>query len=222
MEVTAQLDPAQTTGGKVLASLARNTLPELADTWGVRYSFEGRSADQRQTLDDMKMGAIAGIALMYVVLVWVFSSWSTPLIVMSIIPFALIGALLGHWLMGLNLTVLSLFGLFGLSGIVVNNAIILVSFYQAERRKGLAVNEALNEAVVQRVRAVILTSLTTIGGLLPLMFETSLQAQFLIPMAASITFGLALATVLVLLVIPVLLSLLEQYHERKTERSIEP
>ncbi|MFC4259799.1 efflux RND transporter permease subunit [Marinobacter lacisalsi] len=222
VEVTAQLDPAKTTGGEVLASLAKETLPALADNWGVRYSFEGRSADQRQTLGDMKMGAIAGIALMYVVLVWVFSSWSTPLIVMSIIPFALIGALLGHWLMGLNLTVLSLFGLFGLSGIVVNNAIILVSFYQAERRKGLAVNDALSEAVVQRVRAVILTSLTTIGGLLPLMFETSLQAQFLIPMAASITFGLALSTFLVLLVIPVLLSLLEQYHERKAGRSIEP
>lgn len=221
-EVTAQLDPAQTTGGEVLASLRRDTLPQLADTWGIRYSFEGRSADQRQTLGDMQTGAIAGVALMYVVLVWVFSSWSTPVIVMSIIPFALIGAVLGHWLMGLELTVLSLFGLFGLSGIVVNNAIILVSFYQAERRNGLSVNDALTEAVVQRVRAVILTSLTTIGGLLPLMFETSLQAQFLIPMATSITFGLALATFLVLLVIPVLLSLLERRHERKRERSIEP
>ena len=219
VEVTAQLDTAQTTSGEVLASLERDVLPELADTLGIRYSFEGRSADQRQTLDDMKVGAIAGIALMYVVLVWVFSSWSTPLIVMCIIPFALIGALLGHWLMGLKLTVLSLFGLFGLSGIVVNNAIILVSFYQAERRKGLAVNDALSEAVVQRVRAVILTSLTTIGGLLPLMFETSLQAQFLIPMAASITFGLALSTLLVLVVIPALLSLLEQFHEWRMERS---
>lgn len=219
VEVTAQLDPAHTNAGRVLESLRTHTLPELADTWGVRYSFEGRSADQRQTLDDMKMGAIAGLALMYVVLVWVFSSWSTPLIVMAIIPFALIGALLGHWAMGLELTVLSLFGLFGLSGIVVNNAIILVSFYQAERKKGLAVNEALTEAVVQRVRAVILTSLTTIGGLLPLMFETSLQAQFLIPMAASITFGLALATVLVLIVIPALLSLLEQFHGWRTAGS---
>jgi multidrug efflux pump subunit AcrB len=140
---------------------------------------------------------------------------------MAIIPFALIGALLGHWAMGLELTVLSLFGLFGLSGIVVNNAIILVSFYQAERKKGLGVDEALNEAVVQRVRAVILTSLTTIGGLLPLMFETSLQAQFLIPMAASITFGLALATVLVLIVIPALLSLLEQFHDWRTAGSRE-
>ena len=111
-----------------------------------------------------------------------------------------------------------MFGLFGLSGIVVNNAIILVSFYQNERKKGLAIDEALNEAVVQRVRAVLLTSLTTIGGLLPLMFETSLQAQFLIPMATSIAFGLALSTFLVLLVIPALLSLLEHAHAGQEDK----
>ncbi|WVM90022.1 efflux RND transporter permease subunit [Halopseudomonas pachastrellae] len=154
----------------------------------------------------MRDGLIIGLLLMYAVLVWVFSSWSTPLIVMSVIPLALVGALLGHWVMGLNLTILSLFGLFGLSGIVVNNSIILVSFYQEQRKRGLAVNEALNEAVVQRLRAVMLTSLTTIGGLLPLLFETSLQAQFLIPMATSIAFGLGFSTLLVLLVVPALLS----------------
>jgi multidrug efflux pump subunit AcrB len=158
----------------------------------------------------MKTGLIIGLALMYVVLAWVFASWSLPLIVMAIIPFALVGAILGHWLMGMQLTVLSLFGLFGLSGIVVNNAIILVSFYNQQREAGLGVDAALNEAVVQRVRAVLLTSLTTIGGLLPLLFETSLQAQFLIPMATSIAFGLGLSTLLVLLVIPALLSYLEQ------------
>ncbi|WP_438875241.1 efflux RND transporter permease subunit, partial [Bacillus cereus group sp. Bce033] len=87
------------------------------------------------------------------------------------------GGVLGHWLLGIELTVLSLFGLFGLSGIVVNNAIILVTFYRQQRRQGLAIDAALNEAVVQRVRAVLLTSLTTIGGLTPLLFETSLQAQ---------------------------------------------
>ncbi|MBF77537.1 MAG: acriflavin resistance protein, partial [Pseudomonadales bacterium] len=128
---------------------------------------------------------------------------------------ALVGALLGHWVMGLNLTILSLFGLFGLSGIVVNNSIILVSFYQEQRKRGLAVNEALNEAVVQRLRAVMLTSLTTIGGLLPLLFETSLQAQFLIPMATSIAFGLGFSTLLVLLVVPALLSMLEGWKERR-------
>ncbi|MDX1456960.1 MAG: efflux RND transporter permease subunit [Marinobacter sp.] len=213
VEVSAALNTRVMTADKALASLEEQVLPELAGRYNLRYSFEGRSADQRETMADMKTGMFIGLGLMYVVLVWVFASWSLPLIVMAIIPFALVGALLGHWLMGLQLTILSLFGLFGLSGIVVNNAIILVTFYKQQRRQGLAINEALNEAVVQRVRAVLLTSLTTIGGLLPLLFETSLQAQFLIPMATSIAFGLGLSTLLVLVVIPALLSYLEQFRE---------
>jgi multidrug efflux pump subunit AcrB len=111
--------------------------------------------------------------------------------------------------MGLKLTVLSLFGLFGLSGIVVNDSIILVSFYQRLREQGMEVTDALIDASCQRLRAVLLTSLTTIAGLTPLLFETSFQAQFLIPMATSIAFGLGFATVLVLLVIPSLLSIHE-------------
>jgi multidrug efflux pump subunit AcrB len=213
LEVTASLNTRISTTDEILASLEENVLPSLAKEYNLHYSFEGRSADQRETLDDMRTGLIIGLGLMYVVLAWVFASWSLPLIVLAIIPFALIGALIGHWLMGLQLTILSLFGLFGLSGIVVNNAIILVAFYNQQRSKGLDITDALNEAVVQRVRAVLLTSLTTIGGLLPLLFETSLQAQFLIPMATSIAFGLGLSTLLVLAVIPALLSCLEQFQE---------
>ncbi|WP_138436988.1 efflux RND transporter permease subunit [Marinobacter shengliensis] len=218
VEVTSALNTRVATTDQVLESLQAGALPDIASRYGVRYSFEGRSADQRETMDDMKTGLMIGLALMYVVLAWVFASWSLPLIVMAIIPFALVGALLGHWLMGLQLTILSLFGLFGLSGIVVNNAIILVSFYNQQRQKGLGITDALNEAAVQRVRAVLLTSLTTIGGLLPLLFETSLQAQFLIPMATSIAFGLGLSTFLVLLVIPALLSWLEQFREWRAQR----
>ncbi|MCM0614134.1 efflux RND transporter permease subunit [Marinobacter sediminum] len=213
VEVTSGLNTSVSTTDQILASLQTEALPDIASRFNVRYSFEGRAADQRETMNDMKTGLMIGLGLMYVVLTWVFASWSLPLIVMAIIPFALVGALLGHWLMGLQLTILSLFGLFGLSGIVVNNAIILVAFYNQQRRKGLGITEALNEAAVQRVRAVLLTSLTTIGGLLPLLFETSLQAQFLIPMATSIAFGLGLSTLLVLLVIPALLSWLENFRE---------
>jgi len=218
VEVTSGLNTRVSTTDQILDSLQARALPDIASRYNVHYSFEGRAADQRETLADMKTGLLIGLGLMYVVLVWVFASWTLPLIVMAIIPFALVGALLGHWLMGLQLTVLSLFGLFGLSGIVVNNAIILVSFYNHQRRKGLDISDALNEAVVQRVRAVLLTSLTTIGGLLPLLFETSLQAQFLIPMATSIAFGLGLSTLLVLLVIPALLSWLEQFREWRARR----
>ncbi|WP_375177422.1 efflux RND transporter permease subunit [Marinobacter mobilis] len=214
VDVGAALNASVLTADRALESLEASVLPELANRYNLHYSFEGRSADQRETLQDMKAGLFIGLGLMYVVLVWVFASWSLPLIVMAIIPFALVGALLGHWLMGLQLTILSLFGLFGLSGIVVNNAIILVSFYNQQRSRGLSIEAALNEAVVQRVRAVLLTSLTTIGGLLPLLFETSLQAQFLIPMATSIAFGLGLSTLLVLVVIPALLSYLEGFRVR--------
>ncbi|NMT63006.1 efflux RND transporter permease subunit [Marinobacter orientalis] len=218
VEVTASLNTRISTADQIIASLEEEVLPSLASQYNLRYSFEGRAADQRETMDDMKTGLIIGLGLMYVVLAWVFASWSMPVIVMAIIPFALVGGLIGHWLMGLQLTILSLFGLFGLSGIVVNNAIILVAFYNQQRKKGLGITDALNEAAVQRVRAVLLTSLTTIGGLLPLLFETSLQAQFLIPMATSIAFGLGLSTLLVLAVIPVLLSYLEQFREWRAYR----
>ncbi|KEF30071.1 RND multidrug efflux transporter [Marinobacter nitratireducens] len=218
VEVTSGLNTSVSTTDQILSSLQAEALPDIANRYNVRFSFEGRAADQRETMDDMKTGLLIGLGLMYVVLAWVFASWSLPLIVMAIIPFALVGALLGHWLMGLQLTILSLFGLFGLSGIVVNNAIILVAFYNQQRQKGLGITDALNEAAVQRVRAVMLTSLTTIGGLLPLLFETSLQAQFLIPMATSIAFGLGLSTLLVLLVIPALLSWLEQFREWRAQR----
>ena len=157
----------------------------------------------------MKRGALFALAMIYIVLAWVFGSYGWPLVVMAIIPFGIVGALFGHFVMGITPTILSMFGLFALSGIVVNDSIILVVFYKQLREKGMAVKQAIIEAACQRLRAVLLTSLTTIAGLLPLLFETSLQAQFLIPMAVSISFGLAFATFLVLLLVPSLLSALE-------------
>ena len=126
---------------------------------------------------------------------------------MAAIPFGIVGAIVGHCLLGIDLTILSLFGIFGLSGIVVNDSIILVVFFKHLRERGMPLRAAIVEAACQRLRAVLLTSLTTIAGLLPLLFETSLQAQFLIPMATTIAFGLAFSTVLVLFMIPALLSL---------------
>jgi len=129
--------------------------------------------------------------------------------VMMIIPFGLVGAIWGHVLMGIDLTLLSMFGFFGLAGIVINDSIILVMFYKQLRQQGVEAQAAIVEAASQRFRAVLLTSLTTIAGLTPLLFETSLQAQFLIPMAASIAFGLAFATLLVLCLVPALLMIYE-------------
>ncbi|EIC20488.1 cation/multidrug efflux pump [Thiorhodovibrio frisius] len=212
VEVTADVNTESANTDLVVAALEEGTLPELARTHGISYSFEGRSADQRETLGDMRKGALLGLMLIYIILAWVFASYGWPLVVMTAIPFGISGAFFGHWIMGMDLTILSLFGMFGLSGIVVNDSIILVSFYQRLRAEGMAVTEALIEASCQRLRAVLLTSLTTIAGLTPLLFEHSYQAQFLIPMATSIAFGLAFSTLLVLLGIPALLSLHESIH----------
>jgi multidrug efflux pump subunit AcrB len=210
VEVSGEVDASVSNANRVLAALEESVLQELESRYGIEYSFEGRAADQAETIGDMKRGVLLGLTLIYLVLAWVFASYGWPLVVMAVIPFGVVGALIGHWVMGLDITILSLFGLFGLSGIVVNDSIILVSFYKRLRESGLALREALIEAACQRLRAVLLTSLTTIAGLTPLLFETSLQAQFLIPMATSIAFGLAFATALVLVLVPVLLSLHEE------------
>jgi multidrug efflux pump subunit AcrB len=209
VDVSADVNPALNNISDIIADLSRSTLPALASRYGIQFSIEGRAASQRETLGDMKLGALVALTLMYLVLAWVFSSYGWPLLVLLTIPLGLIGAVFGHWIMDMDLTILSLFGFFGLSGIVINDSIILVIFYRGLRRQGMAVYEALVEAACQRLRAVLLTSLTTIAGLTPLLFETSRQAQFLIPMAVSIAFGLAFATMLILLVLPAMLSIYE-------------
>lgn len=218
VQVSGNVDNHVNNSNKILAKLQAKALPDLAVRYGVSYSLEGQAENQRETLGDMKRGLLFALAMIYLVLAWVFSSYGWPFIVMVAIPFGLIGALAGHLLMGLDLTILSLFGFFGLSGIVINDSIVLVTFYRHIRASGMSIHDALIEASCQRLRAVLLTSLTTIGGLLPLLFETSLQAQFLIPMAVSISFGLAFATVLVLLVVPTLLSIYEDAHARHVAR----
>ncbi|ACL72652.1 efflux RND transporter permease subunit [Thioalkalivibrio sulfidiphilus] len=219
VSVSSEVDRTQNNAARIREQLAADVLPDLAQRHGVTYSFEGRAADQAETLGDMRMGLIFALAMIYLVLAWVFGSYGWPLVVMAIIPFGLLGALVGHWLMGLELTILSLFGLFGLTGIVVNNSIILVSFYQSLREEGMDRELAIVEASCQRLRAVVLTSFTTIAGLIPLLFERSVQAQFLIPMAVSIVFGLGVATVLVLVVIPALLAVHERLADRLSGRS---
>ena len=209
VDVTADVNPLINNTAEIVNDLNDLTLPSLSSRYGIRYSIEGRSASQRETFSDMKTGALIALLLMYLVLAWVFSSYGWPFLVMLTIPLGLTGAVLGHWIMDMNMTILSVFGFFGLSGIVVNDSIILVIFYQQIRDAGTPVYKALEEAACQRLRAVLLTSMTTIAGLTPLLFETSRQAQFLIPMAVSIAFGLAFATLLILLVIPAMLSIYE-------------
>jgi multidrug efflux pump subunit AcrB len=207
--VLGDVDRAVNNANRILTGLEQDVLPQLMANYGVNYSFEGTARNQQKTMADLLMGLVIGLVLIYIILAWVFESYTWPVIVMLAIPLGLVGAILGHYFLGIGLTLLSMFGFFGLAGIVVNNSIILVSFYKRLREEGMAVNEALEEASVQRLRAVLVTTLTTVGGLTPLLFETSLQAQFLIPMAVSIAFGLMFATLLILLLIPVILSFYE-------------
>lgn len=209
IKITTDLDESVANANEIIADLRAGKLQQITSEYGVQASFEGRNKNQRETLADMKMGLLIALLLIFIILSWVFSSYSWPLAVMLAIPLGLTGAIAGHLLTGQNLTILSLFGCFGLSGIVINDSIVLITFFQKLRKEGMSVHSAIVEAACQRLRAVLLTSLTTIAGLTPILFETSLQAQFLIPMATSLVFGLAFGTMLILLVVPALLVILE-------------
>tara|TARA_Y100001935_G_scaffold255641_1_gene270378 strand:- start:4838 stop:7960 length:3123 start_codon:yes stop_codon:yes gene_type:complete len=218
--VYADVNSKVANSNKIRSQLRQQILPALEEKYNIDWKFAGRAEDQKATLEDMKYGAFFALAMIYIVLAWVFGSYSWPLIVMAIIPFGLVGALLGHFVMDVTPTILSMFGLFALSGVVVNDSIILVVFYKNLVQQGVGTDDAIIRASCLRLRAVLLTSLTTIAGLLPLLFETSLQAQFLIPMAISISFGLGFSTLVVLFLVPVLLSWVESIRGQKNNRSI--
>ena len=221
--VAGDVNPEINNANIIIRDLQQTVAPQLKAEHGVTLNFTGLSEDQETTIGDMKRGALLALVMIYLVLAWVFSSYGWPLLIISIIPMGLVGALWGHWWMGLDLTILSLFGFFGLSGVVINDSIILVVLFKELRERGMAPREAVIEAACRRLRAVLLTSLTTVGGLTPLLFERSLQAQFLIPMATSFAFGVAFATVIVLLLIPALLLLYENTAARITAwRSPDP
>lgn len=212
VHVTAKVDYDVNNANTIIAELNQTTIPKLLKQYNLSATFLGKAEEQQETFRDMTYGLVLGIILIYIILAWVFNSYTWPLMVMLAIPLGLTGAIFGHLLMGLDLTILSLFGLFGLSGIVINDSIILVSEYKHLRHENYPVKAAIIEASCRRLRAVLLTSLTTIAGLIPLLFESSLQAQFLIPMATSISFGLAYATVLILVVVPTSLYLFESFR----------
>ncbi len=209
VQISADIDESVNNANQVVAELEQNMLPQLLQRYGLAYDYEGRSAEQQSMRAEMMMGMWIALTLIYIILTWVFSSWSWPLAIMVAIPFGMTGALFGHWLTGIDLTVMSQFGLFGLAGIVVNDSIVLLSFYRQLKEQGMHTLDAIEEAACRRLRAVLLTSLTTMGGLLPILFEQSVQAQFLIPMATTIVFGLLFGTGLILLVVPSLLVALE-------------
>ncbi|MEX2479841.1 MAG: efflux RND transporter permease subunit [Gammaproteobacteria bacterium] len=204
VSVTAEIDMRATRPDRIQEALLADGLTDIAERHGLDYRFAGRAEDQRETNADMLLGAVLGLVFIYITLSWVFKSYTRPLVVMAVIPLGFVGAVLGHWVWDFDLTILSIFAILGLSGIVINDSIVLVTTID-ERLREEPRAEAIINGACDRLRAVILTSATTIGGLAPLLFETSLQAQFLIPMALTLVFGLAVSTVVVLLLVPALI-----------------
>ena len=207
VSIAGEIDENISNTDEVIASLRKAGLKNISRLHNVEINFKGKAEEQATTMADMKIGGLVGLAAIYLILAALFSSYSIPFFVMSVIPFGVIGAILGHLILGHDITILSMVGLLGLSGIVVNDSIILVRAFQDRLKEGNSLHEALIKGARDRLRAVFLTSVTTIFGLLPLLFESSLQAQFLKPMAVTIVFGLIGSTFIVLIIVPALLAI---------------
>ncbi len=208
--VSANVDLQNIEPQEIIRSVSTEFIPELlARHPGVEYGLEGASEEQTQFLVDLGIAFIAALFLIYALIAIPLHSYSQPLIIMSVIPFGLIGAVIGHVFMGMALSMFSMFGLIALAGVVVNDSLIMVDFINKARLEGMPIREAVLQSGSARFRAIVLTSFTTAAGLMPILFETSSQAQFVIPTAVSISFGIVFATVITLFLIPSLYMLQE-------------
>ena len=213
--VSADVNP-RPMAGQILRSLEQDTLPQLLQRHaGLSYSYEGRQADMAESMQGLVRGLILALMMIYVLLAIPFRSYAQPLIIMISIPFGMIGAICGHILMGYSLSIMSMFGVVALSGVVVNDSLVLIDFANRRRREnGESPHDAVLAAGVMRFRPIMLTTMTTFCGLAPMIFETSRQARFLIPMAISLGFGILFATVIALILVPVLYMVVEDLHDR--------
>jgi len=188
---------------QVTEVLNAEILPELSGRYpGLSFSYQGRQADRAESIQSLIRGLLIALIIIYAMLAIPMNSYIQPLVIMTAIPFGLVGAVIGHLIMGYSLSVLSLFGVVALSGVVVNDSLVLIHFANRRRLKGIVAIDAIQDAAIQRFRPIMLTTLTTFGGLAPMIFETSRQARFLIPMAISLGYGIVFATVITLVIVP--------------------
>jgi multidrug efflux pump subunit AcrB len=207
--VTADVRP-RSQADRVLGSLTGETLPALQEKYpGLTYSFEGRQADRRESMQSLMRGLMMALLVIYAMLAIPFNSFIQPVVIMLSIPFGIVGAVIGHLIMGYSLSVMSMFGVVALSGVVINDSLVLMSFANRQRQGGEGCHDAIFHAGIHRFRPILLTTLTTFGGLAPIIFETSRQARFLIPMALSLGFGILFATVITLILVPCLYLIVE-------------
>ncbi len=210
INITAEVDENSANANELLADIKKNVLPPLlADYPGVNYSLEGEQREQSDALRSLRTGFLIALLVIYTLLAIPFRSYLQPVLVMGVIPFGIVGAIWGHVIMGIDLSILSLTGIVALAGVVVNDSLVLVDYINRFRAAGRPVQEAIREAGVVRFRPIILTSITTFAGLTPLLLERSLQARFLIPMAVSLAYGVVFATFITLILVPVSYQILE-------------
>jgi multidrug efflux pump subunit AcrB len=222
IKVMADVDETVTNANEVRQAVMSRIMPEMVDKYPkLIHSLEGEGKEQKESLSDVFRGFAVAMFGVYCLLAVPFKSFTQPFVVMAAIPFGVAGALIGHLIMGINLSLLSLFGIVGLGGVVVNDSLVLIDAANRFRRAGDDAYQAVTKAGTIRFRAIILTSLTTFAGLTPMILEKSLQAQFLIPMAVSLGFGVLFATGVTLILVPCgymiledLLSLAERVRAR--------
>ena len=210
--VRGDVDPRIASGNQLVRRFQKEEAAKLEGQFpGVRFLVAGETQESRKTAMSLLTAASIGLVGVYVLLSFQFRNYFEPLVVMTAIPLSMIGVLWGHWLMGIDMAMSSSLGFISLAGIVVNDSILLVLFLKNSIASGSDLSQAASEASRARFRAIMLTSLTTIVGLLPLLFETDLQAQVLIPVAVSVAFGIMASTLLVLLVVPCLYGVLSDF-----------
>jgi len=212
--VGMDVEPAKAVS-RVLESINEEVLPQMrADYPGLTWSFQGSQAEMRESTKALYGGFGLAMLLIYALLAVAFGSYTQPLIVLGAIPFGIVGAVLGHILLGYDLSLISLMGVIALSGVVVNDALIMIDYANKQRQQGQSVFQAIHDAGVRRFRPIMLTTLTTFGGLTPIILETSQQATYLIPMAISLGFGIVFATAIILVIVPCLYLVLEDLGKR--------
>ena len=209
IQVTADADKEKANLQIIQEDIMRFMPDIVRDYPGMQFTLEGEAREQQESFGSVWMGSLFVLFTIYSLLAIPFRSYMQPLIVMSVIPFGLGGAILGHIIMGQNLSIMSVFGMLALSGVVVNDSLVLVDYINRKRREGTPLLDAVRTAGVARFRAIMLTSFTTFAGLIPIMWEKSTQAQFLIPMAISLGWGILFATFITLLMVPINYLLLE-------------
>ncbi len=219
LNVTADVDTNTTQTNDVIAELERDALPALMDRYtGLEYSFEGANRDEAESSSAIGRGFVLAMIGIFVLLAMAFRSYLQPVIVMSAIPFGMVGAIVGHLLLGYKMSFISLFGIVALSGVVVNDSLVLIDAANRYHREGMSKRDAIIRAGQRRFRPIVLTSLTTFLGLAPMILETSLQARFIIPMAISLGFGILFATVIILLLVPAVFLVIEDLRDWLADR----